>query len=226
MQAFSGGFYNLTDEHVNPQGHILYPRVPSKKKRVCFIYDMSKPIHCSDQPGGCNSETLRLSTRLTRHPEVNVHVDGWLDPIPPGGTQKSPSRIDVFRVEVHGVDVNKTSLSVQVSVQLAHTDRRKDTDSDTHLCAHAHTQMHTHTHEHTQTHPHTYTHQRVTHICQHVHRHTRARAHARVCAHTYNTPTHTRAHNHTPTHTYTLTHTHTHVLARARKAFAHPHCVL
>ncbi|KAK7493739.1 hypothetical protein BaRGS_00015068, partial [Batillaria attramentaria] len=113
MEAFSGGFYELQDDHMGARGLHTFTPV-NQSKRVCFTYDMTKPSHCSQsnsQP--CNSQPLELSTRLTREPEVTVLVDGWFDPIPPGGTYKSASHIDKYRLEVHGVDENQTSLSVQ-----------------------------------------------------------------------------------------------------------------
>ena len=36
---------------------------------------------------------------------VTARVEGWLDPIPPGGTGEVTSKIDKYRLEVHKVDV-------------------------------------------------------------------------------------------------------------------------
>ena len=60
------------------------------------------------------SEPLSLSTRVTQSPHVIAHVEGWLDPIPPGATAEAASEIDKYRLEVHKVDVSGSQLSVQV----------------------------------------------------------------------------------------------------------------
>ena len=116
MEASAGGYYKLQDYSGNYKSTETFPET-EKSKRVCFIYDETKPAHCTETEGRCSSEPLTLATRLTRHPRVQVHVDGWTDPRPPGGegNQRSASGIDRFRLEVHGVDVGKTTLSVQVS---------------------------------------------------------------------------------------------------------------
>ena len=118
MVASAGGYYKLQDYRKQYNSTSYFPRTQSKK-RVCFIYDETKPAHCTQTGGRCSSEPLTLSTRLTRHPEVRVDVDGWTDPRPRGaeGNSKSASGIDRFRLEVHGVDVGRMALAVQVSPQ-------------------------------------------------------------------------------------------------------------
>ncbi|KAK7092487.1 uncharacterized protein [Littorina saxatilis] len=99
MESFSGGYYTLQDETTRRiRGTTEFSPV-STKKRICFLYDESKPIHCSDE--GCGREPLRLSTRITRQPEIRVHVEGWKDPIPRGGNESSASHIGEYRLEVH-----------------------------------------------------------------------------------------------------------------------------
>ncbi|KAK7493717.1 hypothetical protein BaRGS_00015046, partial [Batillaria attramentaria] len=113
MQASSGGFYDVQNEMTHTSQRIFYQTV-RKEKRVCFTYDMTKPDHCSQSnTKSCNSQPLELSFRLTRKPQVTALVEGWFDPIPPGGTDKSASQIEKYRLEVHGLDENRTSLSVQ-----------------------------------------------------------------------------------------------------------------
>ena len=113
MEASAGGYYKLQDNSGNYKGTETFPET-HKSKRVCFIYDETKPAHCTETGGTCSSEPLTLSTRLTRQPQVEVHVDGWTDPKPPGGekNQKSASGIDRFRLEVHGVDVGLSLIHI------------------------------------------------------------------------------------------------------------------
>lgn len=117
MAASSGGYYDVVDTLDRKQSQVVYDPV-SSKKRVCFVYDMEHPVHCSDKQGECNTKPLELSTRLTRVPDIRVFVNGWFDPIPKGGTNKSASQIDKFILEVHRVDLNPTSIKVQVWPQL------------------------------------------------------------------------------------------------------------
>ncbi|KAK7496776.1 hypothetical protein BaRGS_00011985 [Batillaria attramentaria] len=112
MEAFSGGFYDLLDERTSPRGQITYRRV-SKEKRVCFTYDESKPVHCSETSAGCQSEPLQLSTRRTRTPQVTVHVEGWVDPIPPGGSEGTASKISKYRLEENA----RSSHTIEWDVQ-------------------------------------------------------------------------------------------------------------
>ncbi|KAK7483107.1 hypothetical protein BaRGS_00025675, partial [Batillaria attramentaria] len=121
MEAFTGGFYDLQDDSTTSKGRRFFTPFSNYTKRVCFIYDMTKPAHCSQTHPPCNSEPLEVSTRLTRTPEVEVHVEGWFDPIPLGGTAKSASLVEKYRLEVHGVDVNGTTLSVQEDARTSHT---------------------------------------------------------------------------------------------------------
>ena len=118
MTTYAGGYYKLQDYSTNDRGTETFPRTETSK-RVCFIFDETKPAHCTETGGTCSSEPMELSTRLTRYPEVNVQVTGWSDPIPSGGGSQSASEIEKCRLEVHGVDVGLTSLSVQV-LQLCH----------------------------------------------------------------------------------------------------------
>ena len=117
MEASAGGYYKLRDYSGRYKGTETFPET-HKSERVCFIYDETKPAHCTETGGTCSSEPLTLSTRLTRQPQVEVHVDGWTDPKPTGGEMnpKSASGIDRFRLEVHGVDVGMTTLTVRVSL--------------------------------------------------------------------------------------------------------------
>ena len=115
MTAYAGGYYKLQDDHGNDQGTEIFPQTETSK-RVCFIFDETKPAHCTETGGTCSSEPMELSTRLTRYPEVNVQVTGWSDPRPPGGGSRSASGIEKYRLEVHAVDVGLTSLSVQVQL--------------------------------------------------------------------------------------------------------------
>ena len=115
MTAYAGGYYKLQDYQGNDEGTETFPRT-EKSNRVCFIFDETKPAHCTETGGTCSSEPVELSTRLTRYTEVNVQVTGWSDPRPPGGGSRSASGIEKYRLEVHGVDVGLTSLSVQVQL--------------------------------------------------------------------------------------------------------------
>ena len=116
MEASAGGFYDLKNFNGGSEGTETFPETKSNK-RVCFTLDETKPAHCSETSGSCTSEPLQLSTRLTRQPKVDIHVDGWIDPIPPRGTSHSASDISTFRLEVHGADVGMTKLTVQVNLQ-------------------------------------------------------------------------------------------------------------
>ena len=120
LESFSGGFYNVQNEATQQligNSELFTP--VSAKKRVCFLYDESKPIHCSET--GCNSEPLQLSTRLTRHPEIRVHVEGWRDPIPPGGNESSVAHIYSYKLEVHDVLTDHSPLTVNVRLSVCLT---------------------------------------------------------------------------------------------------------
>ncbi|KAK7496782.1 hypothetical protein BaRGS_00011991 [Batillaria attramentaria] len=115
MEASAGGYYNLQDESFHSSGTQTFRNLPNSK-RVCFLYDPTKPAHCSQTGLRCNSSSdsvLQLSTRLTRTPDISVHIQGWMDPIPIGGSESSVSGINKYRLEVHGVDVSRTTLSMQ-----------------------------------------------------------------------------------------------------------------
>ena len=116
MESFSGGFYTVQDEQTRRIIHPseVFTRV-STKKRICFLYDETKPAHCSDQ--GCNSEPLRLSTRVTRLPEIRVRVEGWKDPIPAGGDESSASHIHTYKLEIHNVLTDTSPLAVEVGLK-------------------------------------------------------------------------------------------------------------
>ena len=105
MESFSGGFYTTSG-----QTTVRFTPV-STKKRVCFLYDKTKPAHCSDQ--GCNSEPLRLSARVTRLPEIRVHVEGWKDPAPSGDESRA-SHIRLYKLEIHNVLTDHAPLTVEV----------------------------------------------------------------------------------------------------------------
>ena len=120
MKALGGGFYKLQDFTRSPQGTQTFPTI-STNRRICFTYDSTKPVHCS-QSGSCSRSPLQLSTRLTRSPDIRVGVDQWLDPIPPGGNAGHASQVSRYILEVHGVDVASTFLSVQVKLR-AHSER-------------------------------------------------------------------------------------------------------
>ena len=115
MTAYAGGYYKLQDYQGNDQRTETFSRT-EKSKRVCFIFDETKPAHCTETGGTCSSEPMELSTRLTRYPEVNVQVTNWSDPIPSGGGSRSASGIEKYRLEVHDVDVGLTYLSVKVEL--------------------------------------------------------------------------------------------------------------
>ena len=112
MESFSGGFYTPKDERTQVLKHTETFRRVSTKKRVCFLYDSSKPTHCSDH--GCRSEPLRLSTRVTSRPEIGVRVEGWEDPIPRGGNDSSASHIHYYKLEIHNVLTDTSPLVVEV----------------------------------------------------------------------------------------------------------------
>ncbi|KAK7501886.1 hypothetical protein BaRGS_00006972, partial [Batillaria attramentaria] len=115
MEASAGGFYNLQDEANSYRGTQTFRNVRNSK-RVCFLYDPAKPVHCSQTSSWCNRSSdsiLQLSTRLTRTQNISVNIQGWLDPVPTGGSSTSVSGIKKYRLEVHGVDTNGMTLSVQ-----------------------------------------------------------------------------------------------------------------
>ena len=118
ITAFAGGYYKLQDNQGNFNGTETFPRT-EKSNRVCFIFEETKPAHCTETGGTCSSEPMELSTRLTRYPEVNIQVTGWSDPVPSGEGSTFTSGIEKYRLEVHGVDVGLTSLSVQVQLFLS-----------------------------------------------------------------------------------------------------------
>ncbi|KAK7493680.1 hypothetical protein BaRGS_00015009, partial [Batillaria attramentaria] len=121
MEAFSGGFYNLQDAANTSQGHFTYQPI-NKTKRVCFMYDGSKPTHCSQGSSACHSEPLELTSRLTRSSDVQVHVAGWTDLRPTQGlTTKDVSQIDKYILEVHKVLINGSSLSMDNAAITNHT---------------------------------------------------------------------------------------------------------
>jgi hypothetical protein len=86
MTASGGGFYQVTDLHQHYQHTETFTPTQSSTRRICFTYDMTSPVHCT-QPGtpsssSCNSQPLELSTRLTRTPEVPNSVcvgGGWVE---------------------------------------------------------------------------------------------------------------------------------------------------
>ncbi|KAK7460765.1 hypothetical protein BaRGS_00038812, partial [Batillaria attramentaria] len=87
--------------------HDCQGTVPIPKTRLA---DGERPTHCS-QSHHCVTQPLQLSTRLTRSPEVNIHVDGWKDPTYHG----IASQIAMYKLELHEVDVHSTQLSVKES---------------------------------------------------------------------------------------------------------------
>ena len=115
MESFSGGFYKLQNEHLHIVGSPVTFSLVSTKKRMCFLYDSTAPSHCSDH-GGCGSEPLQLSTRLTRHPQIQVHVEGWSDPVPQGVPPSSVAGLRYYRLEVHNVLTDSSPLVVEVGV--------------------------------------------------------------------------------------------------------------
>ncbi|KAK7101794.1 hypothetical protein V1264_020121 [Littorina saxatilis] len=104
------------DIHARSGGHYgsynTFESLPNSK-RICFLHDTSKPVHCSEKTPTCNSQPLKLSTRLTKVPVVEVRVEGWEDPIPVGGSSETASKIDKYVLEVHKVDINGQRLNVQ-----------------------------------------------------------------------------------------------------------------
>ncbi|KAK7493722.1 hypothetical protein BaRGS_00015051, partial [Batillaria attramentaria] len=77
MESFSGGFYNLQDTGRHSKGQETYNRV-NKTKRVCFMFDGTKPTHCSEFGSACNSEPLKLSTRVSRDSSIrDDHTADW-----------------------------------------------------------------------------------------------------------------------------------------------------
>ncbi|KAK7496784.1 hypothetical protein BaRGS_00011993, partial [Batillaria attramentaria] len=123
MEASAGGFYNLRNEYYSSKGTETFRKVP-KSKRVCFLYDPTKPVHCSQTDSWCSSTSdsmLQLSTRLTRTPNISAQIQGWLDPVPTGGLSRCASGIIRYRLEVHGVDINGASLNVQHNARNDHT---------------------------------------------------------------------------------------------------------
>ena len=114
MESFSGGFYTPKDERTQVLKHTETFRRVSTKKRVCFLYDDSKPTHCSGH--GCSSEPLRLSTRVTRRPEIGVRVEGWKDPVPGARNDSSASHIHFYRLEIHNVLTDTSPLAVEVGL--------------------------------------------------------------------------------------------------------------
>ncbi|KAK7496758.1 hypothetical protein BaRGS_00011967, partial [Batillaria attramentaria] len=115
MEASSGGYYNIQDVATTRFIRTETFQPLSTSKQVCFLFDPTKPVHCSQVGSSrCSSESmLKLSNRLTRTPSTSVHIQGWLDPVPSGGPRSSASGISQYRLEVHGVDINGTTLSVQ-----------------------------------------------------------------------------------------------------------------
>ena len=120
MKASAGGFYTLTD-----YSNVFYDNITFvdtyTSKRVCFIYDMTKPIHCTDMPPHtCNKDPLVVSERVTRTGELTVVVDGWVDPRPSGGenNNKSASGVDLFKLEVHATTIENGIVVMSVRFQL------------------------------------------------------------------------------------------------------------
>ncbi|KAK7473965.1 hypothetical protein BaRGS_00034794, partial [Batillaria attramentaria] len=111
----TGGYYTVDTGNFSRLDWMSHPTVPFNRlpstERVCILYDVSRPTHCSQTV--CNDHPLELSSRLTRTPEISAHVDGWTDPVPSGGTAEHASQIWRYRLEVHGVDFDGAFLSVE-----------------------------------------------------------------------------------------------------------------
>ncbi|KAL8573306.1 hypothetical protein ACOMHN_032768 [Nucella lapillus] len=109
MSATAGGYYDLQNYNKVYNSTATFPQT-SNSKRVCFIFDGTKPAHCLSTGGSCTSQPLTLSTRLSRSTQVKVTVEGWSDP---NTTTGSASGLAKFRLEVHGMDTGKDSLTMQ-----------------------------------------------------------------------------------------------------------------
>ncbi|KAK7493734.1 hypothetical protein BaRGS_00015063 [Batillaria attramentaria] len=108
VEAISGGYYRLNTSRSRSYQKEHFQRL-STKQRICYLYDESKPVHCSSE-NVCNKTLLEPSSRLTRTRDIQVSVDGWIDPIPPGG---QAAKIAMYKLEVHEVNTDGNILSVK-----------------------------------------------------------------------------------------------------------------
>ncbi|XP_067670393.1 uncharacterized protein [Haliotis asinina] len=100
FSATGGGFFRYQDLNGNHKGTEIYSHQTSTK-RLCFRYDISKPVHCSKlTTGRCLSQPLHLSTRITRTGLIHIQTTGWTDPVPKRGKSDAASGLKVTKLKV------------------------------------------------------------------------------------------------------------------------------
>ena len=109
----SGGYfkYQTFDRHYKGR-ETFTPQ--TQRKKLCMKFDNAKPVHCSSDPKyPCNKALLVLERRITKTANLTVILgDGWIDPLPEGGSKQHASGIKEIILEVHEVKTKGEILEV------------------------------------------------------------------------------------------------------------------
>ena len=123
FEAKGGGYLKAKNLRANS----LLPPSPFAKttfsRRICYRFDNVPPEHCSIG-GSCLSEPLHIDQRISKAALHTVTFTGWNDPVPPGGTDITASKIESLAIRVnevvpsngtHEVDFSTNILSMAVN---------------------------------------------------------------------------------------------------------------
>ena len=109
----SGGYFKYQNFDRHYKGRETFT-LQTRKKKLCMKFDNAKPVHCSSDPKyPCNKALLVLERRITKTANLTVILgDGWIDPLPEGGSKQHASGIKEIILEVHEVITKGMELEV------------------------------------------------------------------------------------------------------------------
>ena len=110
--AYGGGYVHLQNEHYQFYNTVPYNKRPAFHL-ICYRYDEAPPHHCHETRT-CIDEPLKLPSRITQDPNMEVVFDGWEDAIPDGGSVDLASGIESYQVTVHEVSGSGDTLQVDL----------------------------------------------------------------------------------------------------------------
>ncbi|XP_053392349.1 uncharacterized protein LOC128555022 [Mercenaria mercenaria] len=111
FDALAGGYLkssNLITQSVSEA--VPYQKVLGTKE-ICYRYDNTAPKHCKEYTN-CTQDPLQFQSRITRSAVTSIDFDGWMDPLPSGGSSIHASSIESYQVTVNEVLPSPGKLKV------------------------------------------------------------------------------------------------------------------
>lgn len=112
----AGGYLESKNILTHTTRNISYDKTEISRT-LYYIYDVDPPRHCS-RYRKCNTEPLKLSTRLTRSKKLTVTFDDWVDPNPSSDHTDLASGIKSYEINIYEVTDSTTADQMRNTTSL------------------------------------------------------------------------------------------------------------